>query len=1149
MVRKGEVQKRILAMALVLAMVFSMIPFQSVKASEINQEKSQEEVINTEQTVDSDGENSEETGNVQDVTEPVIQYVYVENSYQVTPGTQKIAVSFQEGINITNAVLTYEKEDTAEQTEISVSEIKEEAALFSIDYTDDSESGIYHLVKVAGEVNGLVYDIDLATIGIDSRYGVNQECVTTPDAVVDENNTNAARSVSEEEAGVEATFFTLDESGKLTENDTIEEAIETASEDSMGSMARSVQAASTYASGRTGDLVIVLDPGHGGSDGGANGNGANEKDLTLKITKYCRDELKKYNGVTIYMTRETDKAVELSERVDYAQRMGANVFISFHLNSSGFGTAKGAEVYYPNSNYRPNIGSQGSALAQKIQSELVALGIANRGIKIRNSANNSTYPDGSLQDYYAVIQRSKRAGFPGLIIEHAFIDNADDFNKYLSSDAKLKALGVADAQGIANYFGLGKGTWKSDSNGWKFQYTNGTNPKNTWDFIEGYWYYFDANGYRMTGFQTIGGKKYYLGDDGKAAIGWQQIGNEKYYFDVTGAMQTGWLLLEGTWYYLNSDGTMATGWKTVGGQKYLLDSGSGAMKIGWQQLDNKWYYFNSSGYMMTGWIDVGGKSYYLDESGIMASDTWIGEYYVDASGAWIPGKKKEPAGWILSGNRWWYRHNDGSYTQSNWELINGKWYYFDAFGWMKTGWLLLNGEWYYLDAFGAMVTGWTWIGSKSYYMDASGVMASDTWIGEYYVDASGAWIPGKKKEPAGWILSGNRWWYRHNDGSYTQSNWELINGEWYYFDASGWMKTGWLLLNGKWYYLDASGAMVTGWTWVGSKSYYMDASGVMAADTWIGEYYVDGSGAWIPGKQKEQTGWIQSGSRWWYCHNDGSYTKSNWELINGKWYYFDAFGWMMTGWIQVGGAYYYMDASGAMHVGWLEEGGSKYYLNPQKNSYGAEGSMATGYREIDGQWYFFNKKRSPVGALYYTGVTPIMGTSAIGGDENTVVSKMVNQFTKHGKPYPTEALTKGGAPNITTFCQIIYREAVAEGVRPEVVFAQAMLETGYLQFGGDVKVEQFNFSGLGAIGGGAAGNGFPDVQTGIRAQVQHLKAYASDQPLNQTCVDVRFGYVTRKSAPYIEWLGIQENPAGKGWAGGAEYGFSMIKNYINPLLQ
>ena len=112
-----------------------------------------------------------------------------------------------------------------------------------------------------------------------------------------------------------------------------------------------------------------------------------------------------------------------------------------------------------------------------------------------------------------------------------------------------------------------------------------------------------------------------------------------------------------------------------------------------------------------------------------------------------------------------------------------------------------------------------------------------------------------------------------------------------------------------------------------------------------------------------------------------------------------------------------------------------------------------------------------------------------------------------------------------------------------------MLETGYLQFGGDVKIDQFNFAGIGAIGGGEPGERFQDVQTGLRAQVQHLKAYASNEALNQACVDPRFNKVTRNSAPYIEWLGIQENPTGAGWAGGAEYGFNMIKNHINPMLQ
>ena len=94
---------------------------------------------------------------------------------------------------------------------------------------------------------------------------------------------------------------------------------------------------------------------------------------------------------------------------------------------------------------------------------------------------------------------------------------------------------------------------------------------------------------------------------------------------------------------------------------------------------------------------------------------------------------------------------------------------------------------------------------------------------------------------------------------------------------------------------------------------------------------------------------------------------------------------------------------------------------------------------------------------------------------------------------------------------------------------------------------QFNFAGLGATGNGVPGNSFPDVRTGIRAQIQHLKAYASTDALNNTCVDQRFSYVTRGCAPYLEWLGIKENPNGYGWATGERYG-AKIRAIITNLL-
>ena len=320
----------------------------------------------------------------------------------------------------------------------------------------------------------------------------------------------------------------------------------------------------------------------------------------------------------------------------------------------------------------------------------------------------------------------------------------------------------------------------------------------------------------------------------------------------------------------------------------------------------------------------------------------------------VPISVQAAGGWKQNKTGWWWEEDNGSYPTNSWKNIGGTWYYFDGNGYMVTGWVKLSGGWYYLTESGAMDTGWVQVGSTWYYMNESGVMQADTWIGDNYVDGSGAWIPGKAKTQTGWVKSGNRWWYSHADGSYTTNDWEVINGSWYYFDGSGWMVTGWLKRPSGWYYLTGSGAMATGWVQVGSTWYYMNESGVMQADTWIGDNYVDGSGAWIPGKVKTQAGWVKSGNRWCYRHADGGYTMNGWEMINGIWYYFDGSGWMVTGWKQVNGSWYYMDASGAMvKNAWAGD----YYL-------GADGAMATNtwigqyYVDGSGKWVP-NKQKEP----------------------------------------------------------------------------------------------------------------------------------------------------------------------------------------------
>lgn len=98
------------------------------------------------------------------------------------------------------------------------------------------------------------------------------------------------------------------------------------------------------------------------------------------------------------------------------------------------------------------------------------------------------------------------------------------------------------------------------------------------------------------------------------------------------------------------------------------------------------------------------------------------------------------------------------------------------------------------------------------------------------------------------------------------------------------------------------------------------------------------------------------------------------------------------------------------------------------------------------------------------GQYPVMGESVVTVDE------LADYFNQSGYEYPSEELAKGGADSIETFCQIYCEEAEAEDIRAEVAFTQAMKETGFLQFGGDVSVEQFNFAGIGTTGGGVPGN-------------------------------------------------------------------------------
>ncbi|MDR0663513.1 MAG: glucosaminidase domain-containing protein [Spirochaetaceae bacterium] len=125
------------------------------------------------------------------------------------------------------------------------------------------------------------------------------------------------------------------------------------------------------------------------------------------------------------------------------------------------------------------------------------------------------------------------------------------------------------------------------------------------------------------------------------------------------------------------------------------------------------------------------------------------------------------------------------------------------------------------------------------------------------------------------------------------------------------------------------------------------------------------------------------------------------------------------------------------------------------------------------------------------------------------------------------------------FAKLYVEEAAAEGVNHDVAFSQMCLETGFLSFGGLVKPDMNNYCGLGAIGPGQEGESFPSPQIGIRAQIQHLKAYATEEPPKQELVDPRYRWVRYGSAPTIYGL------AGS-WAVDKDYG-KKIKNILDNL--
>ena len=759
-------------------------------------------------------------------------------------------------------------------------------------------------------------------------------------------------------------------------------------------------------------LVVVIDAGHGGYDGGAestfNGVTYSEKYMNLKIAQACRDELQKYYGVTVYMTRDDDTFVKLGDRTAYAKSVGADVFVSIHNNSSESGAANGATVFYPNSNYNASIGSTGQGLAQSILNNLTQFGLKNNGVQIRNSESGDTYADGSLCDYYSVIRGSKKHGFPGLIVEHAFLSNQSDAEKYLNSDAKLTALGVADAKGIAAYYGLSVGTGQLErqENGDWYMMHNGqidTN-YNSLAYYQGYWYVV-SNGVLNRNF-------------------------------------TGLYKYQGNWYYVKN-GTVDfhyTGLAKNSAGWFYVDDG----KINWN--------YNGLAKGNAGWFYVRSGKVDFSKNGL-----------------------------VYNAGNWFYIQN-GYLNWNTTTLVkyNGRWYgvhngYVD---WNYSGIIRLGGSYYYVSN---GILNWNY----------TGLAKNKT--GWFYVKN------GKVDfSKTGLVYNAGNWFYVQNGFL----NWKTCTlaqngGVWYgvhngYVD---WSYSGIIRLGGSYYYVSNG---ILNWKYTGLAKndtgwFYVKNGKVDFSKTGL----VYNAGNWF---------WITKGFLNWNSNGVVPYANDWFCIRKGR------IDWSYTGL-----------AVGITGTWYIKNGIVDFSYN--------------GPAVLNGDEY-----------IVYGGHASVKGTSIM-GTSSTSVEQMVKYYNAHAA-YP--AFYAGtDAPTIEAFCQIYMEECAAEGVKAEVAFCQAMNETGFLKFGGQVSITQYNFAGMGATDDGAAGASFPNVRTGVRAQVQHLKGYASTDALNNACVDPRFAYLSksRGCAPIVEWLGINENPAKKGWATSVNYGYNLRNLYMNKLAQ
>ena len=335
-----------------------------------------------------------------------------------------------------------------------------------------------------------------------------------------------------------------------------------------------------------------------------------------------------------------------------------------------------------------------------------------------------------------------------------------------------------------------------------------------------------SGGVIQKGFITVSGKKYYMNPStGYRTTGAFTVGNYKYYADKDGVLYVNkW---KGKKYYLSS-GAMATGWQTIGGKRYYFKA-DGNRVSGWQTISGKQYYFKTGVLQINAWVKSGKKYYHVGADGAKQFGLIkVGNYYYFLS---TKSDGRRLTGWITSGgkryratnkaylycNTWFNRGKYRYYAKGDCALatglnvIAGKTYYFDtAKGIMQKNTMKTVGsDTYYFGSDGAAIAKkWQQVSGKYYYFGADGKMVKNTIVDGYRVNADGS---------RGSAVNAKE-----------KTGWNTVNGKAVYL-VNGQIATGWHTISGKKYYLDGNGQKTTGMQVIGGKKYYFLYTGALAA--------------------------------------------------------------------------------------------------------------------------------------------------------------------------------------------------------------------------------------------------------------------------------------------------------------------------------